>query len=162
MEVGLKAGVWPDLDLMQRTIKKAGYEPILDDVRLTATGVVRRMIFLGDRVGTNAREPALAADGDPAVPDPLVLELDGMKAALDVDPKRSAAGARVPPPSVLRLGVSKESPTTLDHLAEKHLGQKVTIEGVWVKPVVAGSSGTLEVLSVLQAKPSVVAVGLPS
>lgn len=54
----MKPGLWADVPKMLQTIKAAGYPPVPEDVRLTASGVVRK------------RE----AD--------LVLELDGMKQPL--------------------------------------------------------------------------------
>jgi hypothetical protein len=38
----MKAGLWPDLPKMQRTIKEAGFEPKNADVELVVTGVLRR------------------------------------------------------------------------------------------------------------------------
>jgi len=37
----MKPGSWPDVPKMLQTIKRAGYPPVLADVRLTVSGVVR-------------------------------------------------------------------------------------------------------------------------
>ena len=64
MEVHMKAGLWPDLPRMQRTIREAGFEPKNAEVDLVVTGVLRR-------------------DGEK-----LVVDLAGMKSpqAVTIDP----------------------------------------------------------------------------
>ena len=42
MDVVMKSGMWPDLPKMLQTIKRAGYPPVLKDVRLTLSGVIRK------------------------------------------------------------------------------------------------------------------------
>ena len=42
MDVLLDAGAWVDVSTMLRTIKKAGYPPVPEDVRLTVSGTIRR------------------------------------------------------------------------------------------------------------------------
>ena len=42
MDVVLEPGAWVDVSTMLQTIKKAGYPPVPEDVRLTVSGTIRK------------------------------------------------------------------------------------------------------------------------
>ena len=67
MRVALKAGAWVDPANMTRVIRDAGFTPVPEDVRLTATGRLEardgRIVLVLDRMKTPREVNCVSASG---------------------------------------------------------------------------------------------------
>ncbi|HEU4752015.1 MAG TPA: hypothetical protein VFU47_02825 [Armatimonadota bacterium] len=72
----------------------------------------------------------------------VVKQADGL--ALEVD--------RLKSPVTLRIVPSPDDPDTAAHLAEKHVGQTATLQGLWHAPAAQGGPASLAVAAILDAK----------